>query len=606
MYYNDGMHNMLNQLPISAQAKMMYSQLYGQNQYYQKPQYPVYQQYQHNPLQYSYQTNFIPGIQYSQSQLPMVQVKNIDPLPMNYNIGQFVQNPGDNQIRLGFDLSQFGLPSEPPKPIKIKMRKSPPKQQFYQEVPHDYLETVELPRIQRNESLLQQRVIQQNIRYMYDKEEKIRQMKSEQFDLPWSEQYQKQQPIQRQQQLQRIEHKQPKVQQSQEEQMSSEQTISKSSISQKQQKSRRQEKKINKADDKKTIPTKPIKKRVVIDWNGKTKRFRINMLFLNWYLQTLYYLTSEKRKEQLKLLSENAEIVFRNIDDWIDSKVEKFQLDVCNTRDDLNLQLGQDKINEKKKAVISKLLDTLFTSLNNKPDMNLTFVDVVAKVFNIYCQNYNFPPKKYFLKFEALRLNFNSLGGLQDIKLEQQRVVIIGYFLIRRILIQCILNLWNSYPDQQNTEMLLLIQRNSIILGSIIHEVLVKYMEKTAPINKKLTIGKLKTLVEFKELPLSDNEEALKKSGKKFSDNVLVDGILPSALLMKYIYKSGQEKEPYVEKIEQEVIKFTDQIIQQLNKEHEKETKEIVRVKMFKLMLSFNVTKQKALKNLENQDDDDN
>ena len=64
-------------------------------------------------------------------------------------------------------------------------------------------------------------------------------------------------------------------------------------------------------------------------------------------------------------------------------------------------------------------------------------------------------------------------------------------------------------------------------------------MEKTAPINKKLTIGKLKTLVEFKELPLSDNEEALKKSGKKFSDNVLVDGILPSALLMKYIYKSG-------------------------------------------------------------------
>ena len=62
-------------------------------------------------------------------------------------------------------------------------------------------------------------------------------------------------------------------------------------------------------------------------------------------------------------------------------------------------------------------------------------------------------------------------------------------------------------------------------------------MEKNAPINRKLTIGKLKTLVDFKELPLSENEEALKKSGKKFSDNLLVDGILPSALLMKYIYK---------------------------------------------------------------------
>ena len=62
-------------------------------------------------------------------------------------------------------------------------------------------------------------------------------------------------------------------------------------------------------------------------------------------------------------------------------------------------------------------------------------------------------------------------------------------------------------------------------------------MEKNAPINRKLTIGKLKSLVDFKELPLSENEEALKKSGKKFSDNLLVDGILPSALLMKYIYK---------------------------------------------------------------------
>ena len=61
-------------------------------------------------------------------------------------------------IKLGFDLSDFGIPNEPPKQRIIVPRTKPKSNKFYrapvEEFPADFLDRIELPRIMRAPNLI--------------------------------------------------------------------------------------------------------------------------------------------------------------------------------------------------------------------------------------------------------------------------------------------------------------------------------------------------------------------------------------------------------------------------------------------------------------------
>ncbi|KAM3127734.1 hypothetical protein pb186bvf_020166 [Paramecium bursaria] len=312
--------------------------------------------------------------------------------------------------------------------------------------------------------------------------------------------------------------------------------------------------------------------------NRKTKILRINLIFLNWYLKSLNYQIEQKKLRQHNFVSENLDQTLDDISDWFVPRIDANLLEICNWTDDLSLKIGQDSQNAKTKQKISKYIDQFFVNLSKdfKPEEH--FKGITAKTLNIYIQQYNFPPENHFLKFEAFRLRFYKYGSLKETNTQQKQLIIIGIIVFRQLLFENILELWKMYPDQQNQAALALVQKNSLILASILHDSLVAGIKKLIPLQNQ-NLDKLKAAIKIREYPLSINEQLLMKQDKQFKSEILIDGLLAPNIVNRYIYVKQNQQEEYLEKVQKIIIELTEKIVVQLDKEHQENKPEKVKVR---------------------------
>ncbi|CAD8123897.1 unnamed protein product [Paramecium sonneborni] len=159
--------------------------------------------------------------------------------------------------------------------------------------------------------------------------------------------------------------------------------------------------------------------------------------------------------------------------DWIlhfaDNDLKQF----WSKKDSLNW-LENDQLSDKEKTnrinnvklFIQKLSIIIFENLKES-SFNPEFFSFLAQI----TQNFQFPPDRYFFNFEVSRLEFNSFGAIKNIKLQQQKMVL-AFFIMIRILGYTILyapwTLGLSYIKKST-----ILESNSIIIVSVLQELVI-------------------------------------------------------------------------------------------------------------------------------------
>ncbi|CAK94102.1 unnamed protein product (macronuclear) [Paramecium tetraurelia] len=573
---NSSIFPLINQLPLTSNERYLYGQLYGINYQQQQQQQLQQQQQQFNPylssLNYAYQTNFIPA--YSNNQkLPFIQSQIIDPLPLNYNLGLMVHQP-ESQIRLAFDLSDFGLPKEPPKPQRVIVKKKIP-QTIYKAPEFDYFEQTDIPKIYLSNEQ-QFRIIKNRSTDALKKQEYLeREIQLERLKLETfrNKQQQQQETVRgKQQQLEKDSQNSYREEKSQDEIKA-------------EKKKRRLAKKV-KEDKKQQRQFGDYKKPSVMKFKKIVKRVQNMQWFGRTFLQTLENEIKIKKAQQQKQQQTNRDEANEMLQDWIDDLTNNFLLDLLNTSDSLIVQVGQDKQNALSKKKISTLLDTLSIKLVKEFKAEEIIIGPLASYLNDITQSFQFPPLKTYTKFEIVRIPTTKFGSLGQMNENCQKMILIIFIVLKQIAFNNIFKAWEQHPDQSqnNQQQLLRIQQNSIILSSIIHELVVKWVEKNVPIQNEYKLNELENNFQFLQKPFSTEKE---QPNKEYPISFLIEGVMASSLIQKYINNAKGEKEPWIIKLEDNIQKFINSILQQMNKEYANTRKLIKRQKLSQMMINY-------------------
>lgn len=114
--------------------------------------------------------------------------------------------------------------------------------------------------------------------------------------------------------------------------------------------------------------------------------------------------------------------------------------------------MGQDKPNATKKKFISELLRKIIDGITKsfKPD-ELIKGDLL-EYLKVIATSYSFPPPKFLLKFETLRLPFTSFGSFGELTQDMKKMILLNYFIVRLVLFANIFKVWQFHPDQSNKD----------------------------------------------------------------------------------------------------------------------------------------------------------
>ncbi|CAD8195779.1 unnamed protein product [Paramecium octaurelia] len=272
-------------------------------------------------------------------------------------------------------------------------------------------------------------------------------------------------------------------------------------------------------------------------------------------------------KQQREEFAQNLKGALRQLSDWTDASLDDLLLEIINLKDPLYIKVGEEKQNQQKKKNIENLLVLCMKKLQS---VNIAefFTKQLSLILNNLIQPYQFPPVQYYFKFEIVRLKTTSSGSLGQIEKNQQRMILMLFLIIRQILFAQILRAWQFHPNQtDNDKQLILIQANSIILVSVVHEIVIKWIERNVPKKRGLDLDLLHHQFQFLEKPLTQDKEKMEKQGKIYQDNELIEGILGSNQIMKYLQNSKGEFEKWVIQFEKDMIDFCDKIYDHLTKE---------------------------------------
>ncbi|CAD8110806.1 unnamed protein product [Paramecium sonneborni] len=570
---NSSIFPLINQLPLNQNERYLYAQLYGVN--YQQQQQQQQQQFNYNQdfnpylssLNYGYQSNFIPAYSTNQK-LPYIQSQIIDPLPINYNLGLMVHQP-QSQIRLAFDLSDFGLPKEPPKPQRVIVKKKIP-EPIYKPPEFDYFEQAEIPKIYLSNEQ-QFRIIKNKENFAKRKLESLdKEIQLEKIKFQTTRHQQNKEDISNQD-------KQNKV----EEKSQDEQQIEK----QNEKKKRRLAKKL-KEDKNQKREVGNYKKPCIIKFKKVVRRVKNMLWFGQNYIKTMKNQIQKNKEEQQKKYQNNQKEVSEMMQDNIFDAIYDFVLELVNTTDSLTVQIGQDKQNTQSKKKISALLDMLSTNLIKDFKVEEIIVGQLAMIMNNIIQSYQFPPQKAYSKFEILRIPTTQFGSLGEMNENCQKMILMIFIVLKQITFNFIFRAWEQHPDQSqdNHQQLLRIQQNSTIITSIIHELIIKWIEKNVPIQNDLKLQELEKNFQFYSKPLTTEKQ---QPNKEYPVSFLIDGVMASTLVQKYINNNKGEKEPWIVKFEDTIQKFINSILQQLNKEYTQAKKLIKKQKLSEMMNNY-------------------
>ncbi|CAD8120759.1 unnamed protein product [Paramecium sonneborni] len=199
-----------------------------------------------------------------------------------------------------------------------------------------------------------------------------------------------------------------------------------------------------------------------------SKRFRIfkaSIIFISYYIKTLNSEISKK----LKICRErDADIP--NLLDYLlgeyERALESQMIDFMNNKMDFKVEIGRDKQNQAKYEKIFGFITRFLTKILTVKPENLSplFFDFLRSI----CIPNQFPPLDFFIKYEAERIRFNTIGQIGKISESIQLMIIEGLTLLRIFVNQMIFRAWEYHPSQDNSEVLLFVHRNGLIVGSIL------------------------------------------------------------------------------------------------------------------------------------------
>ncbi|CAD8113201.1 unnamed protein product [Paramecium sonneborni] len=172
----------------------------------------------------------------------------------------------------------------------------------------------------------------------------------------------------------------------------------------------------------------------------------------------------------------NIEIVNKAMSEcasWILNFAEKDLNQFWSKEESLNW-LENDQLSEKEKKyridkvklVIQKLSIIILENLKES-NFNSEFFSFLAQI----TQNFKFPPDQYFFNFEISRLEFNSSGTIKNIKVQQQKMVLAFFIMIRILGFTILYAPWTLGINTIKKTSIL--ETNSLIIVSVIQELVV-------------------------------------------------------------------------------------------------------------------------------------
>ncbi|CAD8107799.1 unnamed protein product [Paramecium primaurelia] len=313
-------------------------------------------------------------------------------------------------------------------------------------------------------------------------------------------------------------------------------------------------------------------------WIKRVYHLKIWLSFYKLLIETLTAKTEIILKQQREEFAQNLNGALRQLSNWTDATLDELLLEIINLKEPLYMRVGEEKQNQQKKKNIENLLVLCMKKLIS---VNISgfFTKQLGMILNRLIQPYQFPPVSYYFKFEIIRLKPTVSGSLGQMEKNQQRMIIMLFIFIRQVLFAQILRAWQFHPNQtDNDQQLMLIQANSIIIVSVVHEIIIKWIERNVPKKRGLDLDMLHHQFLFIEKPLTQDKEKMEKQGKKYQDNELIEGILGSNQIMKYLQNTKGEFEKWVIQFEKDMLNYCDQIYDHLTKEFEEQPRQRDRI----------------------------
>ncbi|CAD8111625.1 unnamed protein product [Paramecium sonneborni] len=482
--------------------------------------------------------------------LPYIQQykSNISFIPKS---SQYI-NKQQTQLQVGFEIPNYEMLTQ--KQQQKKLRKKTPPQRYIDEFPACYLDLLPIPPFLQD---------QEKLNYKILKERGEKQKKIEIQQLPSIRQL-KETP------RSKISSKTPKSK-------PIIRSLNLQSLGQQNQQQEPSNKQISQASQKQIQQKKPVSL-ILQKLIKKVYHLQIWLSFYKLLMETLTAKCEMKQKQQREEFAQNLKGALKQLSDWTDASLDEALLQIVNLKESLYVKVGEDKQNQQKKKQIENLL---ILCMKNLKLVNISdyFTKHLAMLLNTLIQPFQFPPQQYYFKFEIIRLNPTIQGSLGQIEKNQQRMVLLLFIFIRQILFAQILRAWQFHPVQtDNDQQLMLIQANSIVIVSIIHDIVIKWVERNVAKKRGLDLEMLFNQFQYLEKPLTQDKEKMEKQGKRFSDNELIEGLLGSNQIQKYLYNNKGEVEKWVKQFEDEMISYCDKIFEHLTKEFEEQPREKDRI----------------------------